>query len=182
MNHSVVCEPLAPGRVTAWLDFPLSGAILCNVTDTSLKQHCHSLLSGSIFSYWHFPVCEEWGTHQENETSEGIFSLLFPTSKKGKEKKWCFVTLTEIWSGLSLQGVDCNSILIQSITEHHIKLLAPQTQQHFINYAQRLNMQAYWLSREHSVSPVSLCVCIFISAHTVRTYLIVWEKINHTVS
>lgn len=110
------------------------------------------------------------------------FPCYFQTRKKGRGKKWCFVTLTEIWSGLSLLGVDCNSILIQSITEHHIKLLAPQTQQHFINYAQRLNMQAYWLSREHSVSPVSLCVCIFISAHTVRTYLIVWEKINHTIS
>lgn len=87
MNHSVVCGPLAPGRVTAWLDFPLSGAILCNVTDTSLKQHCHSLLSGSIFSYWHFPVGEEQRAYQRNETSEGILPLLFPASMKGRQKK-----------------------------------------------------------------------------------------------
>lgn len=86
-NHSVVCGPLAPWRVTAWLDFPLSGAILCNVTDTSLKQHCHSALSGSIFSYWHFPVCEDCGAYQENETSDGIFSLLFPAGKKGRRRR-----------------------------------------------------------------------------------------------
>lgn len=71
MNHSVVCGPLAPGRVTAWLDFPHSAAIPCNVTDTSLKQHCHSLLSGSIFSYWHFPVSKEQGAYQKHQTGEG---------------------------------------------------------------------------------------------------------------
>lgn len=118
-NHSVVCGPLALRRVTAWLDFPLSGAILRNVTDTSLKQHCHSVLSGSIFSYWHFPVCEDCVAYQENETSDGIFSLLFPAGKKGRRGrgKKCFLTLTETRSGLSLQGTDCNSVLIQGILQ-----------------------------------------------------------------
>jgi len=74
------------------------------------------VLSGSIFSYWHFPVCKEHGAYQENETSDGICPLLFPAGKrKGRRKKnlFNFSTLTEIRSSLSLQGADCNSILMQ---------------------------------------------------------------------
>lgn len=185
MNHSVVCGPLPPGRVTAWLDFPLSGAILCNVTDTSLKQHCHCLLSGSIFSYWHFPVSEEHGAYQENETSEGIFLLLFSASMKDRKKRGGFVTLTEIRSCLSLQGVNCRQHFdIGSITEHHIKLLDPQVQRHFINYAQRLNMQAYWLSWEHSVSSASWRVCVSISEYNsiLCNVLCLYRDINHEIS
>lgn len=154
MNHSVVCGPLAPERVTAWLDFPLSGAILCNVTDTSPKQHCHRLLSGSIFSYWHFPVGEEQGAYQKHETSEGILQ-----SARKAGKKWCFVTLTEIRSGLALQGIYCNIISIQVAL--HIKLLDPQLQQQFINYAQTLNMQAYLMGTLCQFSWL-VCLCIHI--------------------
>ena len=136
MNHPVVCGPLAPGRVTAWLDFPLSGAILCNVTDTSLKKHCHSLLSGSIFSYWHFPVCEEPGIYQENKTHVREYSaLLLPASRKGKGG-------VETQSSHSLQGVDCYSILIGSVKEHQTAT--------FINYSQT----------KYSVTPVVLSVCV----------------------
>lgn len=91
MNHSVVCGPLTPGRVTAWLDFPLSGAILCNVTDTSLKQHCHTLLSGSVFSYWHFTVCKEKSAYQKKWDKVGNIPSLFSSSRKAEKMYFFYV-------------------------------------------------------------------------------------------
>ena len=67
------------------------------------------------------------------------------------------------------------------ITRHRIKLLDPQVQQHFINYARRLNMQAYWLSGEHSV-----CSVVFVySYQRITEYcwcICLCENINHEIS
>lgn len=67
--------------LTVWLDFPLSGALLGNVTAFPLKQHCHCLLSGSIFSYWHFAVCQMQRSRPKTR-HKGIFSSLFPASEE----------------------------------------------------------------------------------------------------
>lgn len=41
------------------------------------------------------------------------YSLVITSQQETEGKKWCYVTLTQIRSGLSLRGVDSNSILIQ---------------------------------------------------------------------
>lgn len=81
------------------------------------------------------------------------------SQQERQKKKWCFVTLTEIRSGLALQGIYCNIISIQVAL--HIKLLDPQLQQQFINYAQTLNMQAYLMGTLCQFSWL-VCLCIHI--------------------
>lgn len=96
---------------TAWLNFPPTTRRLSNVTDTALKQHCHSLPPSSIFSHWHFPFCVE--QQVKKETREGIFSLLFFSLQGGKKQSRGFVLLIKTRSGLSLLGVDGHNMVIQ---------------------------------------------------------------------
>lgn len=117
MNHSGVDGPLAPGRGTAWLDFPLSGAILCNVTDTSLKQHCHSLLSGSIFFCCHFPVGEEQGAIPKTWDKRGNI-LLVISSQQEQQKKKSFLLPWQKYK--ALQGVSCKIMSVQMPLQSNI--------------------------------------------------------------
>lgn len=58
-----------------WI-FHLHARLLPNVTHTSLKQHCHSLLASSVFPYSHLLFCLEQG-FERPKTSKRISSLLF---------------------------------------------------------------------------------------------------------
>lgn len=56
---------------------------------------------------------------QVMEYSPCYFQLVRKEGEEGGKEK-CFLTLTEIRSGLSLQGTDCNCILIQGTLQRAI--------------------------------------------------------------
>lgn len=152
MNHSAVWGNFSlRGRVTAWLDFPLSGAILCNVSDTTLKQPCHSLLSGSIFSYWHFPAREErmaaewWmdggGPAEKKETGDGIFQSAWAADIN---MVLCYPD-RETERPLSAGSLVSRSFDTGGVTYQTAR---SNTRQQFINYALELSTQAFRLSWE----------------------------------
>lgn len=125
-----------PDSQRDWI-FHLHTRLFSNVTHTSLKQHCHSLLASSIFPFWRFLFCE---VHKYIyiyiyiKKGEGNILVIFSHQGRKQQSRVLFC-----WQKYWVAFLCGESTLIAfwyryiRITKHNSKLLA------ITNYVASLN-------------------------------------------